>query len=417
MKPKLYLVTKDFPFGEGEKSFIKPEYPYLCEKFDVTIIVAELINEIGDQINERVSAENTFVVSCKRNIWEKIGSYLRFLGEKACYKEMLYIIRERRAVLKRISRALMFGAAAETFYYRTKKQIGIDRHTQAVFYFYWYDYKCFGLTMHKDKYPRVHIVSRTHGHDLYDERELYGRQFFKEQMDKRIERLIFAAEYAKTYYLRRYQKQDCGKYPLHRLGVDDKHMSQEIRKAEFNKNFILLSCSHAISIKRVELIIEGLSLVEENIRWIHIGAGNQLEALKEKAEELLAAKKNIQYEFMGFVPNEKVIRFYRENYIGCFITTTSTEGGAPVSVQEALSFGVPVIAAAIGELPHMIEGNGVLLPENPMPDQIGHAINHMAMLYGSEEYFFMCGRSLEVYRNKFNASNNFILLAEELEKL
>ena len=167
----------------------------------------------------------------------------------------------------------------------------------------------------------------------------------------------------------------------------------------------------------MELIIEGLSLVEENIRWIHIGAGNQLEALKEKAEELLAAKKNIQYEFMGFVPNEKVIRFYRENYIGCFITTTSTEGGAPVSVQEALSFGVPVIAAAIGELPHMIEGNGVLLPENPMPDQIGHAINHMAMLYGSEEYFFMCGRSLEVYRNKFNASNNFILLAEELEKL
>ena len=417
MKPKLYLVTKEFPFGEGEKSFIKPEYPYLCEKFDVNTIVAELPEEIRDQKKENLGADNTFVVSCKRNIWGKIGSYLRFLGEKACYKEILYIIKERRSVLKRIFRALMFGAAAETFYYRTKKITAIERQTRAVFYFYWYDYKCFGLTMHKDKYPNIQIVSRTHGYDLYDERELYGRQFFKEQMDKRIERLIFAAEYAKSYYLGRYRKQDSGKYPLHRLGVDDKNITVETRKREFKKTFLLLSCSHAISIKRVDLIIEGLSCIDRDIRWIHIGEGDQLEALKDKAEELLGAKNNIQYEFTGFLPNEKVIEFYRENYIGCFITTTSTEGGAPVSVQEALSFGIPVIAAAIGDLPQMIEENGVLLTENPTPDEIGHAIEDMVRIYGTEEYFLMCEKSLEIYQSKFNASDNFALLAEELEKL
>lgn len=417
MKPKLYLVTKEFPFGEGEKSFVKPEYPYLRERFDVTIIVTELPDEILNRHRSKESEENVLVVSCKRNILGRICSYLRFLGEKSFYTEIFYIIKERKFIWRRTMRALMFGAAAETFYYRIKKLTAINGQTQAVFYFYWYDYKCFGLTMHKDKYPGIRIVARTHGYDLYDERELYGRQFFKMQMDKRLERIIFAAEYAKAYYLGRYHKQDNEKYSLHRLGVADKCISSDSRKAEYTNNFLLVSCSNVIPLKRVSLIIEGLAGLDRNIEWIHIGAGEQLEALKQKAKRLLSPKKNINYKLMGALPNESVIQLYREKYVGCFITVTSTEGGAPVSVQEALSFGVPVIGTAIGELPQMIKGNGVLLSENPDPEEIGHAIEYMESIYGTEEYFTMCEHSLKIFKNKFNASTNFSLLAEELERL
>ena len=35
---KLYLITDNFPFGKGEKSFIVPELNYLIQKFEVTII-------------------------------------------------------------------------------------------------------------------------------------------------------------------------------------------------------------------------------------------------------------------------------------------------------------------------------------------------------------------------------------------
>ena len=81
MKPDMYLITKKFPYGHGEDSFVKPEYPYLCEKFHVKVIAA--------------------------------------------------IIKDKRCIAKRIYRALMFGTAAEIFYRRLKKKIGLNKDTKA----------------------------------------------------------------------------------------------------------------------------------------------------------------------------------------------------------------------------------------------------------------------------------------------
>ena len=312
----------------------------------------------------------------------------------------------------------MFGTAAETFYRRFRKTIKLNKNTKALFYFYWFDYKCFGLAMHKHKFPHSKIIARTHGYDLYDHRELYGRQFFKPQTDATLDKLIFAAQSAKEYYLERYGKQDSDKYPLHRLGVADKNMSLESRKDAYKEEFLLLSCSNAIPLKRVDLIIDGLSVIaDKKIKWVHIGGGNELDRLRNAAQKKLKGKDNIHYEFTDVLSNDKVIDFYKDNYVGCFITTTSTEGGSPVSVQEALSFGVPVIATSVGELPRMVSGNGVLLSENPTGAEVGHAIEYMSEMYGTEEYFMMCDKSLQIFKDKFDAERNFSVLAEELEQI
>ena len=180
----------------------------------------------------------------------------------------------------------------------------------------------------------------------------------------------------------------------------------------------MVSCSHALSIKRINLIIGGLSTVEdEDIKWIHIGDGEELQALQAEAQKKLGEMKNIQYQFVGALTNDKVLQFYRDNYVGCFITTTQTEGGSPVSVQEALSFGVPVIATAVGELPQMVRGNGALLSENPNKEEIGQAIRQIAGNYGSEEYFSMCRNSLIMFKEKFDAERNFTALTKELQDI
>lgn len=415
MKTDMYLITQDFPYGHIEDSFVKPEYPYLCDRFHVSIIAAELGETVPDTTDLPVEA---CVIPTAQSLWDKLTSFLHFLCEKDCYSELAAIIRDRKFVLKRIYRALMFGTAAETFYRRLKKKLRLNKSTHALFYFYWFDYKCFGLTMHKHKFPNLKIIARTHGYDLYDYRELYGRQFFKPQMDAKVERLIFAAQFAKDYYLERYRKQDGDKYPLHRLGVADKMMSAEMRKTAYKEEFLLMSCSDAIALKRVELIIEGLSAVtNKKIEWIHIGGGNKLESLKQEAKARLGTKQNIQFKFADILPNDKVMSFYKEHYVSCFITTTSTEGGSPVSVQEALSFGVPVIATSVGELTRMVSGNGVLLSENPTGAEVGRAIEHIAEMYGTEVYFTMCEQSLQIFRNKFDADRNFNILADELVQI
>lgn len=421
-KPDLYLITQDFPYGHLEDSFVGPEYPYLCERFHVSVIAAEATSQEGLSPEEEVRKKGfeACIIPAGQSTAEKLFSLFRFFLEKDCYTELFSVIKSGEKVFRRIYRALMFGAAAETFYRRLKRKIPLTKDTRAIFYFYWFDYKCFGLTMHRRSFPHIKIVARTHGYELYDERELYGRQFFKPQTDAGLKRLIFAAQSAKDYYLTRYGLADGEKYPLHRLGVSNQSVTEESRRERYPEDgtFLLLSCSNTSPVKRIDRIIEGLAAVTgAKVRWVHIGGGDGLAGLQELARKKLGGRDNIRYEFTGNLLNTEVIEYYRNNYVGCLITATQSEGGSPVAVQEALSFGVPVIASAVGELKQMVEGNGILLSENPSAEETAQAVEQMAERYGTDAYFQMCEKSLAIYEEKFNEQRNFSALAKELAQL
>lgn len=421
-KPDLYLITQDFPYGHLEDSFAGPEYPYLCEHFHVLVIAAEAASQDGLLSEEEVHGKGfeACIIPTGQSMAEKLVSLFRFLLEKDCYIELVSIIKSGEKVFKRICRALMFGTAAETFYRRLKRKVSLTKDTRALFYFYWFDYKCFGLTMHRRSFPYIKIVARTHGYELYDERELYGRQFFKPQTDAGLKRLIFAAQSAKDYYLARYRLTDGEKYPLHRLGVSNQEVTEESRREGYLEDgtFLLLSCSNTSPVKRIDRIIEGLAAVTgAKVRWVHIGGGDGLAGLQALARKKLNGKDNIRYEFVGNLLNTEVIEYYRSHYVSCLITTTQSEGGSPVAVQEALSFGVPVIATAVGELRQMVKGNGILLSENPSAEETAQAVAQMAECCGTDAYFRMCGKSLAIYEEKFNERRNFSALAKELAQL
>lgn len=420
-KPDLYLITQDFPYGHLEDSFVGPEYPYLCEHFHVSVIAAEVVQTEGlrPESDVKQAGFEACIIPTRQSAGEKILSLLRFLLEKDCYTELASIVKSGEKIPRRIYRALMFGAAAETFYRRLKKKIPLKKDTQALFYFYWFDYKCFGLTMHRRRFPQIKIVARTHGYELYDERELYGRQFFKPQTDAGLKRLIFAAQFAKDYYLKRYGLTDADKYPLHRLGVQGHGVTVEDRRAAYRGGeFLLLSCSDAGQVKRIDRIIDGLAAVTAaKVHWVHIGGGENLAGLRELAQKKLDGKDNIRYEFAGTLLNTEVIEYYKAHYVGCLITTTQSEGGSPVAVQEALSFGVPVIATAVGELSQMVAGNGILLSDNPTAGETAQAIEAMAGCYGTDGYFQMCERSLGIFEERFNERRNFSAFAEEMMRV
>ena len=54
---------------------------------------------------------------------------------------------------------------------------------------------------------------------------------------------------------------------------------------------------------------------------------------------------------------------------------------------------------------------------NPTGEEVGRAIEHMAEIYSTEEYFTMCEQSLRIFRDKFDADRNFSILADELEQI
>lgn len=396
---KLCLITKTFPFGSEEKAFLQYEIPLLEKKFDLTVVAAEL----NGQCEKKCQTEYKAVkIEEKTPIARKMISAVSFLCKKEAWEEIFAIVKKRKLICKHLFRMMMFGAAAETFWHNLKTVYGINKNTDTLFYFYWWDYKCLGVTMHKKQYPKIRIVTRTHGYDLYDERELYGKQFFKQQMERKLDRIFFISMYGKQYYVEHCGRDDREKFLLCRLGVP----AQEIKWNEESEDFILVSCSNVIPLKRIELIVQGLALISEiKIRWIHFGDGSELKKIRKMAADILDNKGNISYKFMGRVDNQSVLDYYRNCSVSCFITTTSTEGN-PVSVQEALSFGIPIIGTEVSDIPLMICGNGYLLPANPLPKQVADAIVAMA-LATPEERQIMRNKSYIIWKRDYDAEKNY----------
>lgn len=121
------------------------------------------------------------------------------------------------------------------------------------------------------------------------------------------------------------------------------------------------------------------------------------------------------YNFKGKVDNREVIEFYKSNKVSAFITVSSTEG-CPVSIMEAMSYGIPIIGTRVGDIPYMIDKNGLLLSENPSVSDISEAIREI-MDASSEKEESMRQASYKLWEENFNVDKNVPRFIQELEGL
>ena len=67
-------------------------------------------------------------------------------------------------------------------------------------------------------------------------------------------------------------------------------------------------------------------------------------------------------KFLGQLPHDEIIAFYRSGRISCTVLASLIEG-IPVSLMEAMSFGVPVVATGVGGIPELLGGGcGIIVP-------------------------------------------------------
>ena len=165
-------------------------------------------------------------------------------------------------------------------------------------------------------------------------------------------------------------------------------------------------------------MIEGLSLLPETmqVQWHHFGAGVSQEKLEDLAKEKL--RENVQWTFHGFVPNGQLGQEYRNIRPNLFITTSSTEGGAPVSIQEAFSMGIPAVGTRVGGIPDLIlEGQtGFLLQEEATPTAVAEALLKYAALSEGEKNR-MAAAARHLWKENFNAQENALRFTAYLRNL
>lgn len=414
---KLFLATDGFPYGSTERNFVLPEIVRLRQYYDITVISHADMKEIVAGAVYEEQLENVRLVHFPRpiiTVADKIKALLLYIIDGDGRREIREILADRQNRRERLYQSLSFWAQSLSDQKTLHRSGLLNKNEPIIYYSFWYTYFCYSMVREGHRYPNVKIITRTHGHDLYHERVPGGRQPFKHQMEKRLERIVFACEYGKRYYGDKVKDAyiDSDKLKVCKLGTDPARRGMPIGDGG---EWQLVSCSNAIPLKRIELIIDGLAqITEHNIHWTHIGDGSDLMRLQEYAGHRLGEKKNIRYTFAGYVRN--VTLFYEQHQVDCFITTSSTEGGCPVSIQEAMSYGIPVIGTAVGGITEMIADNGILLSKDPQGEEVAKAIESIA---GADKEIIskMKESSYARWKAEFDVNDSFQRILAELQAI
>lgn len=278
-----------------------------------------------------------------------------------------------------------------------------------IFYTYWLTAPTLALVRMKERGKIKYIISRAHGFDLYNERGDYILISFKPYIFSLINRVFCISEYGKKYLTDLYSEYS-EKFTCSRMGtfnnMDSNAMLSDICE--------VISCSFLSSVKRVELLINGLKNFQDRfpltkIYWTHIGGGPLFDSLLKLAQVKLNPD---TFKFLGTLTYREIFELYSSKTFSLFINVSESEG-LPVSIMEAQSFGIPVIATSVGGTPEIVSNeNGFLLRENPTPQEIADAIYDTFI--DSEKWI---GKRIIARKNwemNFNAEKNYNEFSAEL---
>lgn len=367
------LLTSAYPYNPGEQ-FLEKEIEFWAERGDCHVIVAPMtaIGEsrsvpAGVKVDLTLARINTraqrfrfgLAALCSKQLWRELGVVLKTFGFKPfCVMK----------ALQSTMQTLLFANGIQAI---SEKNGRAD-----VAYSYWNDILSFSALIAKERGHLRRVVSRAHGFDVYAERRRHGYMPLKWQFSQSYDNIFFVAKNGWEYFGRTYPvKRE--RMAIRRLGVDT---SAEGICASSDLNEIqLVSVSSCIPLKRIDKIIGALACLarslEQNkcISWVHFGDGELMDSHRKLAARELDPL-GVRWKLYGAIPNSQINAFYESNKVDIFLNTSETEG-VPVSIMEAMAWGVPAIAPDVGGVSEIVDAKtGILLSKNPSVEEIAEAI-------------------------------------------
>jgi glycosyltransferase involved in cell wall biosynthesis len=368
MKKELWLFTMRYPFGNGE-SFLESELPIVAAKFQRVRIFPLL--PIGDQ---RPIPANT-TVDCLFNDQDVFRPmpWHRLVVELPRLWRVWRFIRSSApsAAIYRKQRRELFSMIRQAFQreevLRNRMASAYDPRT-VVLYSYWTGDWATVLGLWKLRDASVHFVSRMMGYDLFDHRAPDGWQSLQAFHVRQVDHVFTIARAGLAHMQER--------FPEHRTKFSVSYLATlDHGMGPWSPDPVLriASCANLVGLKRVHLLAQALKLVEGPVLWTHFGDGEERARLEAVITEL---PHTIRVELKGSCPNSGILAWYRREPVDVFVHTSETEGGVPVALQEAASFGIPLLAADAGGVNEIVtELSGVLLPNDLTPELLADALS------------------------------------------
>jgi glycosyltransferase involved in cell wall biosynthesis len=396
----LFLFTTGYPFGIIE-DFLHNEVLTLSIRFrKVVLFVPSIVSELP----LRTLPENIEIVFVKESNKIKSLFYKHFW--KAYFMDIKMgqtnpiRLREFKNAITYFSKSLdIVRIADEEVKKRSLKNI--------TFYSYWFNESALAIAQLKIKHKKSIAVCRAHGWDVYKERHNPTYLPFRNWISENLDQVCCVSNYGANYLNQTYSI-NSDKFSIKYLGTLPIHQKALNKGIPLN----IISCSNIIPLKRIQLIVEVLAQLKITIKWTHIGDGVLKNEIIKIVKEKLHA--NISVDFKGEISNLEVRNLYENESFDLFISLSETEG-LPVSMMEALSVGVPIIATNVGGVGEIVidKKTGWLISErNLLNEAIEAILTYVEMTDDEKESLRKnCIKHWELF---FNAELNYSLFYSEL---
>ncbi len=395
--PLLVLLTATYPFGNKSETFLESEIDVLARRFRRVLVLPSAVEPGARALPDGVelvrmdwlaapgvAARRLALLSPEAlTVLAAPGTLGAHAGAPRVYLDIL-----ARNVLKlRALRALV----------RARPELG-----DAVFYDYWFENSTLALALARREGTVRTAVSRAHGFDLYDERWAPHVVPFRAFKLGALDLVAPVSEYGTRYLTERAPASARGRIRTFRLGVP----ARSTAEAPPVDPPLVLSVGSMIPTKRIEVVAEVLARAERPLRWVHFGDGPERARVEEAARRLPA---RVAWELRGHVDNAELLDFYREQRVDAMISMSTSEG-LPVSMMEATSFGVPVVAVAVHGVGEIVtEVTGVPLRPDATVEEAADGLRR-ALDPGR----FDRERIRAFHRERFEAGANYDRFADAL---
>lgn len=404
-----YLILFDtkYPYRKGE-SFLESEIKEIASFFD-KIIIFPIDILIGEQQTRTINELNVdvYLFENEKPLKRKI---------KAACKSLIGMWKFKGNLKSRFLDSVFENTAQS----QTQKiikilnKISFNQNDKIILYGYWLympaRIEVFVKKWFEDKGFSPTVISRAHRFDIYEEtsdrKYLPQRELLLKQIDKIFACSTDGAEYLKNKYSTYYNKVTVGLLGTYDFGLG----------AETNRDqFFIVSCSRVTKIKRVELIAQAISKLQNegfDVFWTHIGDGPEIDTVKNAIKE----NKIKNVTLLGSISNTEVLNYYRNNPANIFINVSTSEG-LPVSIMEAISFGIPVIATDVGGTREIVNNTtGKLLDTNIKSDDLSNVIKSFINM-DYNDYITLRKNVRNFWVKNFNAKLNYSEFAKILLNL
>lgn len=425
----LILFTNTYPFGCAE-NFLDDEIKYIAKKFSKVFLFPLYLPKNAS--GKREVPSNVIIMKpllkCDHKEKIKLIKYglFNFAPSDFAIKELF--AKKVFLSLKKIKIFLNYllierAAASNKKVINSVVEIS-QKEPNTVVYCYWGDKSALLFPLLKKRISRtIPLVCRFHGSDIFEEAK--GYLPFRNYLYPSVDYAIPVSERGKKYICERYNSLPKHIQVFH-LGSNN-NFNPAITEGLNHEYFTVVSCSNIIGLKRVELIANAIgciaSIGKTKIKWIHFGDGPMRNAVEQQCTKISC--NYVWYNLAGNVPHKDLLSIYASTPIDLFINVSTSEG-VPVSLMEAISFGIPIIATDVGGTSELFTDRdtykkhpvniGSLLPVNISSDTLKEEV---------DKYINMPPSKLSEIRNNarnqwekhWNAKNNYNSFAELLKNL